>query len=162
VGADITKSNPAYNGGWKVTASPTGKLTASGKTYPYLFWEGTGLGSYPKIDSGAVIETNKARTVITSNLKEIGLNEKEIGDFLEFWLPKMPSSPYVRLTWLTNKEMDELAPLSISPKPDSIIRVFLDFEGLNNKVAIAPQILPHYDRNGFTAVEWGGLLVGKK
>lgn len=94
-------------------------------------------------------------------MKEMGLSDKEIADFKEFWLPKMPATPYVRLSWLLTPEMDTLAPLAVSPKPDSSIRVFLDFEGLNSKIDIAPQVLPHYERKGFTLVEWGGLLKGR-
>jgi len=92
----------------------------------------------------------------------MGLNDKEIADFNEFWLPKMPATPLVRLTWLGTKEMDELAPIAVWPKPDSSIRVFLDFQGLGSKEAITPQILPKYQRKGFTLVEWGGLLRSKK
>ncbi|TSC92682.1 MAG: Uncharacterized protein Athens101428_815, partial [Candidatus Berkelbacteria bacterium Athens1014_28] len=47
VGADITKSEPVYNKGWNVFASPSGSLKIAGKTFPYLFWEGTGWGKYP-------------------------------------------------------------------------------------------------------------------
>ena len=75
-------------------------------------------------------------------------------------MTKLPDSKYVRLSWLTNKDMDKLAPLSISPKPQSVIRVFLDFSGLNAKSDLKPQVLPKFTRSGFTAVEWGGLLKG--
>ena len=92
----------------------------------------------------------------------MGLNAKEIADFRDFWLAKMPTTPYTRLTWLTTGEMNTLAPLAVSPKPDTMIRVFLDFAGLSSKENISPQILPHYDRNGFTLVEWGGLLTNSR
>jgi hypothetical protein len=162
VGADIRISEPAYNGGWKVIASPSGQLTTDYGLRDYLFWEGLGWGKYPTINSGFVVESSRVAETIATQMKEMGLNTKEIADFNEFWLPKMPATPYVRLSWLTTPEMNTLAPLSVSPKPDSSIRVFLDFEGLNSKIDIAPQILPHYERKGFTLVEWGGLLKGKK
>jgi len=88
----------------------------------------------------------------------MGLNEKEMADFLEFWLPKMPNTPYVRLTWFGNKLMDRLAPIFVMPKPETIIRVFLDFEGLGSKINLPPQKLSSPARKGFTVVEWGGLL----
>ena len=162
VGADITKSEPAYGKGWKVTATPTGKLTLAGKVYDSLFWEGTGWGSYPAITSGTVVESSSVAATITSQLSQTGLNAKEIADFKDFWLPKMPATPFTRLTWLTTEQMNTLAPLSVSPKPDTMIRVFLDFEGLQSRAAIAPQILPKYQRVGFTLVEWGGLLTTRK
>lgn len=158
VGANITKSDPAYQNVWNVLATPSGMLTVAEKQYDSLFWEGIGWGKYPEISSGTVVETKNVAEKIKSDLTRIGLNEKEIADFSEFWLPKMPTSKYTRLTWFTTKEMDQLAPLKVSPKPDTSIRVFLDFAGLDSQESIAPQTLPHYNRNGFTLVEWGGLL----
>ncbi|MDH4358671.1 MAG: hypothetical protein OEV37_01820 [Candidatus Berkelbacteria bacterium] len=158
VGANISQSDPPYGEGWNVVAKPSGQIISAGKVYPYLFWDGLGLGMYPAIKSGAVVESSKVKSTITGQLKEIGLNQKEITDFLEFWMPKMPSSPYVRLTWFTNEELAELAPLKVTPKPDSVIRVFLDFAALDKSVALPPQVLPKYERKGFTVVEWGGLL----
>lgn len=161
VGADITKSDPEYGTGWKVLASPSGTLNTKFGIRNSLFWEGTGWGVYPAVTSGTVVESSQVAATISSQMKSIGLNDKEIADFNEFWLPKMPATPYTRLTWLTTEQMDTLAPLAVSPKPDTSIRVFLDFEGLNSKISIIPQILPHYERKGFTLVEWGGLLKGK-
>lgn len=162
VGADITKSDPEYGLGWKVLASPSGKLIMGDKTYNSLFWEGTGFGSYPTITSGTVVAKADVSATISSQLSGMGLNSKEIADFKDFWIPRMPSAPFVRLSWLTTEQMNVLAPLKVSPKPDSMIRVFLDFAGTQSKSAITPQILPHYERNGFTLVEWGGLLAGNK
>lgn len=158
VGAKITKSDPLYGNGWTGIANPDGKITVAGKTYPYLFWEGLGLGAYPQIVAGTVVATLQVEATIKSQLAQIGLNQKETADFMEFWMPKMPKTNYVRLTWLQNKEMDALAPLKITPKPDTIIRVFLDFAGLDQKQDMPAQNLKHILRNGFTAVEWGGLL----
>lgn len=157
VSAAITASEPTYGDGWNVVAEPSGKLTVAGKVYDSLFWEGTG-GYYPIINQGTVVETVQATDTIKSQLAQLGLNQKEIADFVEFWVPKMPNTPYVRLTWFGTSIMDKLAPLTITPKPDSVIRVFLDFQGLNKKINIEPQILTALARHGFSVVEWGGLL----
>jgi len=162
VGADITKSEPEYKNGWSVLAKKGGQMFVDGKAVPYLFWEGLGKGVYPEIKSGLVVEKSKVAATLTAQMKSMGLNDKEITDFNEFWLPRIPDMPFVRLTWLTTSEMDKLAPLKVVPRPQSSIRVFLDFEGLKNKISIAPQILPKYQRNGFTLVEWGGLLKGSR
>lgn len=158
VGADITKSDPEYGKGWNVLASPSGILNTKFGIRNSLFWEGIGWGKYPAITSGTVVESSKVAQTISSQLSGMGLNTKEIADFNEFWLAKMPTTPYTRLTWLTTEEMNTLAPLAVSPKPDTMIRVFLDFEGLASKANITPQTLPKYQRAGFTLVEWGGLL----
>ena len=158
VGANIRKSEPEYSNGWSVMASPSGKLATGNGIYDYLYWEGTGWGSYPAITSGTVVAKSEVASTISSQLASMGLNQKEIADFSDFWLPKIPNYPFVRLTWLTTAEMNKLAPLAIQPKPDTMIRVFLDFEGLTYEVNMAPQTLPKYERKGFTLVEWGGLL----
>lgn len=161
VGAQVRLSEPTYGDGWQTIAHPNGQLEVAGKTYPNLFWEGKGNGIYPAINVGQVVARAAAESTIKANLTEMGLTAKETGDFLGFWAPKLPTTPYVRLTWLTNRELDRLAPLTIIPKPDSVIRVFLDFAGLDAPVQLPAQRLPHFERNGFTAVEWGGLLVGE-
>ncbi|MCX6808756.1 MAG: hypothetical protein NTW50_03750 [Candidatus Berkelbacteria bacterium] len=158
VGATISKSEPAYNNGWSVLAKKGGQIVLNNVTYPYLYWEGKGVGVYPTITSGTVVAKDEISATLKSQLTAQGLTSKESADFLEYWLPKMPSAPYVRLTWFDTAQMNQLAPLQISPKPNTTIRVFLDFAGLTEKVNMPAQSFSAPARNGFTAVEWGGLL----
>jgi len=161
VGADITKSEPLYPAsGWTVLAHPDGKLDYQGLSYPNLFWEGKGQGIYPDLSGhGFVVSQKDLIPTLKNHLKLLGLNNQESADFMEFWTPKLPTSPYVRLTWLSTSEMNQLAPLSVTPRPDTVIRLFLDFGGLNKPIKLIPQILSSPPRLGFTLVEWGGLLV---
>lgn len=159
VGANITKSEPEYKNGWNVIAYPDGTLiNKDAKEYSSLFWEGTGHGTYPLIDSGFVVPQEQLEQTLWGHLKKLGLNTQESQDFMKFWMLKMPHTPYVRLTWLGTRQMNELAPLAITPKPDALIRLFLDFEGLEKPIQIQPQALSAPVRTGFTVVEWGGLL----
>lgn len=160
VGANVTVSEPNYGQGWITFAKPNGDLTVNGVAYPYLYWEGQGQGEYPnKVDEyGVVVPSNKAVDTIYQQMTDMGLTQKEQADFMEFWQGRLPSTPYTKLTWLTTREMNEIAPLKIDPKPDTVIRVFLDFEGLNNYQELKPQHFRVVPRNGFTVVEWGGLL----
>ncbi|OGZ68676.1 MAG: hypothetical protein A3D44_03940 [Candidatus Staskawiczbacteria bacterium RIFCSPHIGHO2_02_FULL_42_22] len=159
VGANITVSEPEYNNGWQVLANPDGTLkTGDGNTYESLFWEGIGYGVYPSITEGFVVAQSELQSTIVLQLKQLGLNDKESADFLEFWLPKMPNTPYVRLTWFTASQLDQLAPLVVWPRPDTTIRIFLDFQGLEKQIPLPQQHLTALSRNGFTMVEWGGLL----
>lgn len=161
VEANINKSEPLYpENGWNVLAKPNGDLIYKGNMYQYLFWEGLGKGIYPEVKSrGFVAEKKDIENTLRLHLKLLGLNYKETSDFLDFWLPKMPNTPYIKLTWLNTGEMDKLAPLVVNPKPDTKIRVFLDFQGLEKKVNLEPQKLIAPERRGFTLVEWGGLLI---
>ena len=160
VGADVKISDPLYNpkNGWTALAKPDGQLVVNGTKYDSLFWEGPGAGQYPSITSGTVVSAKDAPLVIKSQLMQLGLNAKEISDFEAYWKDKLPKNkPYVRLTWLTTEQMNTLAPLHISPKPDTVIRVFLDFTGLDKPIVIPQQKLTTLPRKGFTVVEWGGL-----
>lgn len=161
VGAFITKSVPQYpQTGWNVTASPSGEISSNDQTYPSLFWEGKGEGLYNSHSGeGFVVAQENLLSTLKSQLSLQGLNQKETKDFLEFWQPRLPHTPYVRLTWLNTADMNELAPLTVSPRPDTTIRVFLEFEGLSSPVRLQPQKLVSPPRRGFTLVEWGGLLL---
>ena len=155
----FTKTEPNYGNGWNVLATPESVLTnlSDDKTYSYLFWEGRG-GLYQSPDRGWVIEKSKISEFLDKTLDEYGLNKKEIADFKEFWLPRMQEKPYYFISFYDNKVMDVLAPLSISPKPDSVIRVLMDFKGLDKPIKVEGYNIPKRARNGFTVIEWGGVL----
>ncbi|MGD0284703.1 MAG: hypothetical protein ABSB12_03875, partial [Candidatus Saccharimonadales bacterium] len=164
VGANIVKADPLYpSSGWRnVIAQPNGQLTYAGKTYNSLYWEGTGLGIYPAITAGTIVKSSQAVSTIKTQLTEQGLKPSEIADFLSFWAPKLPNTPYVRLTWFNTTQMNNLAPLLISPKPTTLIRTFLDFQGLDQPISLPAQSFYAPNRQGFTVVEWGGLLSDLK
>jgi hypothetical protein len=48
------------------------------------------------------------------------------------------------------------APLTITPTPDSIQRVFMVFQGLKEPIEIKQQLLKPFQRTGFAVIERGG------
>lgn len=152
-------TEPAYNDGWKVVAEPDGRLTdlSSGQNYPYLFWEGRG-GLYATPNRGFTVKRSEVKSFLIEKLSEYNLNEQEIKDFLEFWLPKMQAKPYYFITFLGTAEMDRLAPLKINPAPDTVIRVLMDFTPLDQAVPSVGYKITAPARQGFTVIEWGGVL----
>ncbi len=159
VGANVTVSDPLYpTGGWKnVLARPNGQLRYQGQEYGSLFWEGQGNGEYPAITQGTVVAQKDMLATIEKQLASQGLQGREITEFISFWRPNLPKDPYVRLTWLTLPQINELAPLQVTPRPNTSIRVFLDFEGLSKPISLPAQKFNAPKREGFTLVEWGGL-----
>lgn len=156
----FTYTEPVYpNGGWNVTAEPNGRLTdsISNAIYPYLFWEGRG-GLYSEPTKGFVIKKSEVHSFLTEKLAKQGLNAKEIADFQEFWEPRMQAAPYYFVSFYGNQVMDQLAPLNITPKPDSIIRVLMDFKPLDKPIDVEGYEIKTPERNGFTVVEWGGVI----
>lgn len=163
VGADVKISDPLYNPstGWQAIAQPNGQLSVGGKQYDSLFWEGPGIGQYPAITSGTVVKRADVISTIRSQLAQQGLNTKETNDFVEYWQDHIPAKPYIRLTWFNTAQLNELAPLWISPRPDTVLRVFLDMSGYDTPISIPKQKLSSTSRQGFTVVEWGGLAHQK-
>ena len=94
-------------------------------------------------------------------LAALGLVQKEINDFKEYWLPKMQAKPYYFVTFLPQDQFNEIAPLSVNPKPDTVIRIFMDYQGLNQPEKVVEPVIKTPKRIGFTVVEWGGAL-GRK
>lgn len=158
VDALITKSIPEYKAGWTAVAHPDGRLVVNGEAYTALYWDGYGNGTYPEITEGFVVPTSEALDTMAEHLQIIGFNETEIADFTEFWAEYLPEDPYTRITWFQTPDMEQLAKLNISPRPDTLIRAFVDYEGLSAPIALRPQVLTPRTREGYVVTEWGGLL----
>lgn len=155
----ISVSVPEIKNGWNVIAAPGSKIynISDFKVYPYLFWEGFAT-NFERPKEGFVVKNSEVSGFFDGKLSYLGLNKKEIADFKEFWLPKLSTEPYYFITFIPQEQFDKYAPLSISPTPDSIIRVFFDYEGLSEKIEVEEQVLEKAVRKGFSVVEWGGRL----
>ena len=156
----IKASIPPYHGGWDVMAQPSGALTGvrDRKTYSYLFWEGLSSIS-PMRQEGFVMPQEKVAGFFERMLPRLGLDERESRDFREVWLPRFHAAPYYFITFLPRETIDRLAPLVVTPQPDAVIRVLMDFRPLwTSEPVEAPDLPTPPARRGFTVVEWGGLL----
>lgn len=156
----FTKTEPAYNGGWHVVAQPDGTLTnlADGLTYPYLFWEGRG-GLYSAPNRYWVVARADVHTFLVSTLAKLGLNEQETADFMEFWEPRMQAAPFYKIGFHGTNVMDQIAPMTLSQTPDTVLRILMDYSELSAPIPQNPPMLPQTPvRNGFTVIEWGGVI----
>ena len=156
----LTSTYPAYEDGWTVEASPDGTLTdpATGRQYYCLFWEGIGPTEYD-FSAGFCVAGENTAAFLEDALADLGLTEKKANEFIIYWLPKMEHNPYNLISFQTEAYTDSAA-LTIDPAPDTLIRVFMAWQGLDQPVEVEPQTLTAPDRTGFTAVEWGGAEMG--
>lgn len=156
---NVTVSDPQYPvNGWNVTANPNGDLVSrdDGKVYGSLYWEGTGVGYQPP-KTGFVVKDGEVSSFLAKTLPKYGLNQNETKEFMDFWVPRMVGAPYYQISFLTS-EWSKVAPLNVTPRPQTNIRIFMDWKPLSRSKSIkAPSIVTPV-RNGFTLVEWGGLL----
>jgi hypothetical protein len=155
----ITCSYPAYNDGWLVTAYPDGTLInqADGRTYSYLYWEGLADCQFD-FSRGFVVKGCDTAAFLQEKLAFLGLIPREYNEFIVYWLPKMQDNPY-NLISFQGDAYTRLAALDISPRPDSLLRVFMAYKPLAQEMAVEEQVLVPMGREGFTVVEWGGSCV---
>lgn len=154
---DLNCAYPALDSRtWKVTARPDGKLTdESGREYPYLFWEGE-LNAKWDFSSGFVVAGTETAAFLEEKLALLGLNDREAADFITYWLPRMQQNPY-NLIAFQKEAYTDAAGLSITPAPDTLLRIFMAYKPLDKAAAVPEQALESAPvRSGFTVVEWGG------
>ena len=161
---DLIADYPDYNyslKGWKVFAYPDGRIIneADNREYSYLFWEGKSINPVNyDLSSGFVVKGSETKIFLQNTLEQIGLTPKEYNEFIVFWYPKMKDNKY-NLIKFAEEEYIKTAPLIITPKPDSMLRVFMVYKPLDNLINIKPQEIVPFTRDGFTVVEWGGTEI---
>jgi hypothetical protein len=139
---------------WNVKAKPNGDILINDKTYPYLFWEAESYAPY-ETNEGFMVTEENAEKFLEEKLEILGLNEKEKTDFITFWLPVLLKNK-ISLCSFQSKQFFDSFELNITPKPDSLIRVFLTIKKLDRPINIKEQKLDSFERKGFTVIEWGG------
>lgn len=161
----LTYTNPLYpRNGWQVTAYPNGSISKNGKLYPYLYYEAKIQDSaIQKPINGYVVSFNDLPNLYSTLLPKLGLNHKEQQDFTTYWEKALHKAPYYLVSVMDNSAINNIEPLAISPTPDTLIRVRLYFEALDKPIKVTTPILTAVSkRQGFTAVEWGGLVKNDK
>ena len=143
--------------GWKVIAQPNGDLvdTKTGRNLYCLYWEGNQKQEY-KFKDGFVVAGEDSAKFLEEKLAILGLNEREANEFIIYWLPKLEANKFNLIRFETMEEIEEYMPLNIEPNPDTVIRIVMDFKGLNRPIEIEEQKLEQVEREGYTVVEWGG------
>ena len=152
----FTTIYPKFSGKntWNVKAKPNGDILLKDKTYPYLFWEAESY-ALQETNEGFIVSEENAEKFLEEKLEILGLNEKEKTDFITYWLPVLLRNKLSLCSFQTKKFFDNFE-LNITPKSDSLIRVFLTIKKLESQINIKEQKLVSNERKGFTVIEWGG------
>ena len=146
---------------WTISAAPDGTLTdASGRSYPYVFWEGPVRQDTP--ERGFIVAREDAVPFLEEKLGQLGLSDKEAADFITYWAPRIRANEYTFVSFdassyaqqVTYSFADEAGNQVV---PDTFIRVFMTIRAADANEEVTPQVFgPTPTRSGFTAVEWGG------
>lgn len=157
--SSLTVSYPEYKNGWCVNARPDGTLTDNNRTYPYLYYEAA-INHQFDMSEGFCVARDDLVDFLEEKLSLLGLTDREQTDFITYWLPQLSKKDYAVISF-ASKEYDNLVDLNISPKPDSMIRVYMVGYNSDSFVDIPEQHIDSVSRsvNGTTVVEWGGTLL---
>ena len=155
----FTVTYPKYEEGWKVKALTDGTLIDSNnKKYYALYWEGKNKSNTIKED-GFIVKGKDSAEFLEEKLEILGLNYKEANEFIMYWLPKLESNKYNYIRFKTREEIDNNMKLNINPEPDTLIRVMMEYKGLDKKIKVKEEKLTKVERKGYTVVEWGGTEI---
>lgn len=157
---DLTCTYPEYdkNNGWSVTAYEDGRLVDKNKRqYDYLYWEGEYDTAF-SFNTGFCVKGEDTASFLEDELDKLGLEPREINDFITYWLPKMQDNKYNVISFQT-KAYTETAKLTVLPSPDVTIRVFMAWYPSDDEVELKAQSFKIPERDGKVLIEWGGCQV---
>lgn len=164
-GAEMIAEYPkTHDGKWTVEATPRGNLTdtKTGKKYSYLFWEAEKKWGFTFDAKNAhCISSGEVESYPEKSLKTLGLNTRETNDFIVYWLPVLEKNLYSLIEWKTT-EYTDMAKLHISPKPETLIRVFMVFRWSDTPVKTGNPKLQKAKRKWYSVIEWGGTNMDEK
>lgn len=143
---------------WTMIASPDGTLQdpESGKAYPYLFWEAQARPFALDPRRAHHVRGPEARAFLEKVAERSGFNFRETTDFVTYWLPALERNPHSMVQILDEKTYGDYARMTISPTPDTLIRLFMIFRATDATVTAGNPEIPVRTRSGYTVVEWGG------
>lgn len=159
-----TFTYPLYEDGWTVLAKPNGDLMnlKDSTQHRYLFWEGISDMSKQELKNteGFIIDSGDIVSFLEKTLSHIGLNPIESNDFITFWAPRMIMNKRCFIHFRINDNIRNTSFLEIEPKPESILRVFMEYTHQIPDWEIKEQSLPAFKRSGYSVIEWGGTELG--
>ena len=133
----LTSTYPSYENGWTVDAAPDGTLTdpSTGRQYYCLYWEGETDTEYD-FSTGFCVAGADTAAFLEGALADLGLTEQEANEFIIYWLPRMEGNAWNLISFQTTAYTDS-AVLTIDPVPDTLIRVFMAWQGLDEPVEVS-------------------------
>lgn len=160
----FTLTIPSYpENGWTVNANPSGEIMFDSKIYPYLYYEAMIPDSeFKKPTKGYVVKKSEISSLFNEILPKLGLSVSESKEFKDYWQKSLPLSSYYFVAIMDKEAIENIESLVVSPKPKTVIRVRLYFELLDKPINVEKPAIITPKRDGFTLVEWGGMVKRDK
>ncbi len=149
---------PKYEGGWNIHLKEDGTFTTgdSDREYYALFFDE--VPNYTcNFTEGFYVTKDNAISFLEEKMDYMGFTNRETDEFIMYWLPILESNEKSLVYFEQTEERNEECPLEFSLEPDTLIRTIIHIKKVNEPTFIQEQTLTHYERNGFTVTEWGGI-----
>lgn len=151
----VIQSIPLYKKRWRVIADSNGLID---NKYRYLFYE-VALDKHLALpQDGWSVKRSNLSVWFDKYLTNFGLNKSEKNDFKGYWLRNIPASNYYTIKLIHFEIVNDQLGLKIVPEPDSLLRILLCFTPTTEKINMKEPAIKPFKRQGFTVVEWGGIL----
>lgn len=150
-GGKVLESIPHYHNGWEITVDSSGKIN---NQYEFLFYEAR-IPNLLQKEYGWIIPGTDLEQFFTQNLSSLLFSEKEISDFIEYWIPLLDCDRSYVIYPHFHQELSDILELKLSINPDNLIRVIYSIEKYQGNENIKTPEIPAYRRKGFTVLEWG-------
>ena len=140
--------------GYSIRLGENGFFTADGKQVSSLKFDYEPAIKIEKPKKGYLVTKNKIQQIAEKLSDQLGLNEKEREDTLNFIKGKAVS-PYIFISLYDDETSKKILPLVISPTPDVYRNTVFYIENLdeNSSTSYAPPVIEKIQRKGFTAIE---------
>lgn len=156
----LTHTYPKYNDAWNIHVKTNGEIYDynTNRSYYALYWEAID-NTKINTNEGFVVEGKNTIKFLEDKLEYLGLNKMEINEFIVYWIDKLENNKYNYIRFRNTNEVNNYMPLEFSKKPDTLIRIIMDYKPLKEKINVKEQVLEKNTRSGFTVVEWGGRKI---
>lgn len=154
----LTTTYPKFIDSWKVFAQPNGDLyDLKGNYYYALYWE-ENKNHEVDFSEGFYVTKDNAIGFLEEKLNIIGFNARERNEMIMYWLPILEKNGQSLVYFELTEEREYYNKLFINPVPDSLLRVAIHVKKVDRPTEIKEQRLRSFERKGFVAIEWGGVL----
>ncbi len=157
--AFITESIPLYDQdkGWHAMVR-NGSINGRND---YLFYEARIPDAGLQREEGFIIHGDTRREDMEKMLARYGFNLVEKDDFLEYWISKLSNQRDYVFFPQENDILEDIMPLAVAPQPDAIFRIWFLIEEMDgDKAFTVITDTEKIARQGYTVVEWGGIMAG--
>ena len=150
MGGKIVTSIPEYGTGWNIVVDTSGLIN---NTYSFLFYESTQPDVWQR-NYGWIIQIDKLESFFRQNMTDYGFNEREINDFIEYWIPRLNDYPLYSIYPQTKSIIDDVIQLDFSKQPENILRLFYVIKGQNQlQEKLTEPTIDSFVRKGYFVTE---------